>query len=73
MNTLIIFLVCLTLIITGNVATVIIQKTLRRYDGIFHCNLHDPTKDIFTLEMITPFDEIPNKKTILMKVNNVDK
>ena len=73
MTELIIYLVWFVFGLLSGIGIANIWRSEHVVDGIFHVNLNDPEKDVFTLEMITPFDEVPSKKELYLKVNNVSK
>lgn len=42
-------------------------------DGIFHVDTTDPDKDVFSLEVTCALGEIPEKKYLILKVENTSK
>lgn len=42
-------------------------------DGVLTVNADDPEKDIYNLELNIPVEELPNRKTIVFKVDSAAK
>jgi hypothetical protein len=71
-GTVIFIICCLLSYCAGWVGSYFVGRLSRRdrIDGIFHVDLSDPFKDIFTIELTIPIDEIPSRENLYLKVEN---
>lgn len=60
--------VCLLI---GMIIGFIMGRMKRYYDGVFRVNTSDPNKDVFTLELSCAIGDIPNKRYLAFRVENI--
>lgn len=55
--------------IGSSIFIMIVSNLWKSSDGIFRIDYSDPDKDIYTMEMITPFGEIDKRSNLYFRVN----